>query len=159
MKCLSVDTDPDILVQYTMMASQKINIGIARTVLIHIQRSLRKKRYGPAVIRTRTSRKSEFYILTLTTLTRHRLYFTGSGTFDWSVDPYYSCSTSDNTLSCRWYDSLAVLQPGIPFDIPKVTASLVNVLPPDYGQPSVSNMHISDTVRLNGEWQMFDKEP
>lgn len=81
----------------------------------------------------------------------NRLYFDGSGTFDWSIDPYSSCSTpGGNTIRCYWTGDRALLQPGVPYDIPKVTASLVNVLPPDYGQSNPS-----DTMRVNGKWQKF----
>jgi hypothetical protein len=51
---------------------------------------------------------------------------------------------------------MANLQPGIPYDIPRVTASLINVLPPDLGQPqieSVGESGSSDTVRVGGKWQ------
>lgn len=79
----------------------------------------------------------------------NRLYFGGSGTFDWGVDPYSSCNApGGNTIRCYWQGDRASLQPGVPYDIPKVTASLVNVLPPDYGQQILSN-----TVRVNGKWQ------
>jgi hypothetical protein len=95
-------------------------------------------------------------------LTVSRLYFTGTGSFDWSVDPYYSCnSPSDTSIQCYWYDDTATLQPGVPYDIPKVKASLINVLPPDYGQPqslriaSVPNPRFAaDTVRVKGDWEL-----
>lgn len=72
------------------------------------------------------------------------LYFDGSGTFDWTVDPYFDCSSpGGNAISCSWHDSLAQLQPGVPYDIPKITVSLVNVLPP----------HYEKTMRINGKWE------
>lgn len=62
--------------------------------------------------------------------------------------------------------------PGVPYDIPKVKASLVNVLPPDYGNPASSQAQstpviqsgvhssdegfASDTIRVNDEWKMVD---
>jgi hypothetical protein len=83
-----------------------------------------------------------------------RLYFDGSGSFDWSVDPYSSCSNpGGNTIRCYWQGDHAQLQPGIPYDIPKVTASLVNVQPPDYGQSDSSK-----TMRVNGKWQNINGE-
>ncbi|OAG03828.1 uncharacterized protein CC84DRAFT_1249207 [Paraphaeosphaeria sporulosa] len=88
------------------------------------------------------------------------LYFTGSGEFDWSVDPssdcYNSATASNPSTYCYWYDDMATLQPGVPYDIPKVRASLVNVLPPDLGQPavkSVATSSASDTLRVNKEWK------
>ncbi|KAJ4288499.1 hypothetical protein N0V90_011735 [Kalmusia sp. IMI 367209] len=98
------------------------------------------------------------------------LYFTGTGEFDWSVDPYSSCSGGDTAVRCYWHDDMATLQPGVPYDIPKVRASLVNVLPPDYGQPTVksapkvqsaqisSDKFASDTVRVKGEWHLASEE-
>jgi hypothetical protein len=89
-------------------------------------------------------------------LTLASLYFEGSGSFDWSIDPYSSCNTFQNTIVCSWHDDMANLQPGIPYDIPRVTASLVHVLPPDLGQPqieSISESESSDTVRVGGKWQ------
>src|SRR5690349_2799453 len=59
-------------------------------------------------------------------LTRSRLYFEGSGSFDWKIDPYYDCNDSDTSVRCLWHDSLSQLQPGIPYDIPRVTTSLTN---------------------------------
>ncbi|RDL38078.1 Uncharacterized protein BP5553_05511 [Venustampulla echinocandica] len=71
----------------------------------------------------------------------HPIYFDGSGTFDWNKDPYSSCTTSDTSVRCYWYDDLASLQPGIPYDIPKITTSLTNVAPLDI-----------ETVRVNAKW-------
>jgi hypothetical protein len=102
-----------------------------------------------------------------------RLYFTGTGEFDWSVDPYSDCSNASNESSpsvyCYWYDNMATGQPGIPYDIQKVRASLVNVLPPDYGQPTVKSepkvqgsvqiaggTFASDTLRVNREWKLVN---
>ncbi|KAF2122998.1 hypothetical protein BDV96DRAFT_639549 [Lophiotrema nucula] len=80
------------------------------------------------------------------------LYFDGSGSFDWNADPIQSCTNPGNStiidFGCYWHGDHANGQPGVPYDIPKVTASLINVLPPNYGQPGVS-----DTVRVNGKWQ------
>jgi hypothetical protein len=70
-----------------------------------------------------------------------RLYFGGQGKFDWKKDPYYRCTTRDTYVSCSWYDSLALLQPGIPYDIPDVTVSLENVPPPRI-----------ETFRIDGKW-------
>jgi len=55
------------------------------------------------------------------------IYFGGSGTFDWSKNPS-NCGTSENQLYCNWWGD------PVPYAIPKVTASLVKVLPP--GKPS-----------------------
>ncbi|KAK7216036.1 hypothetical protein V2G26_004039 [Clonostachys chloroleuca] len=71
------------------------------------------------------------------------LYFNGIGTFDWKVDPYYRCTTTDTSLSCSWYDSLATLQPGLPFDIPTVTVSLTKVAPARI-----------ESLRINGNWTL-----
>lgn len=71
----------------------------------------------------------------------HRLYFDGSGSFDWTKDPNYDCTTTDTSISCMWYDSLALLQPGIPYDIPKVVTSLTDVPPTQ-----------AKTVRVNSKW-------
>ena len=74
----------------------------------------------------------------------HRLYFDGSGSSDWNVDPYSDCSSpGGNAIYCYWHDSLALLQPGVPYDIPKITVGLVHVLPPHYEQ----------TMRIEGEWK------
>ena len=89
--------------------------------------------------------------------------------YDWSVDPYYTCEGSggDPTMfSCMWTDNIASGQ-GIPFDVQKIRSSLVNVLPPDYGQPTSSSDgarvmgvegaadHTSDTVMVKkGEWKV-----
>jgi hypothetical protein len=76
-----------------------------------------------------------------TKLTLGSLYFGGSGIFDWSVDPNFSCtSPGGNAVHSLWTDSLARLQPGVRYDIPKITVSLVNVQPPHYEQ----------TMRING---------
>lgn len=40
-------------------------------------------------------------------------------------------------------ETRADLQPGVPYDIPKVTASLFNVQLPDYGQRAT----LSNTIR------------
>ncbi|KAF2690728.1 hypothetical protein K458DRAFT_426178 [Lentithecium fluviatile CBS 122367] len=87
------------------------------------------------------------------------LYFEGTGEFNWGVDPYSSCSKpGQNQTSCYWHDDLATLQPGIPYDIPKVTVSTVNVLPPDYGQPQVQAVEVAPvkTIRENGEWRLAE---
>ncbi|PVI02588.1 hypothetical protein DM02DRAFT_701397 [Periconia macrospinosa] len=76
------------------------------------------------------------------------IYFDGSGTFDWGKDPNPQCITAEDKLYCDWKGEQANLEPGLPYAIPKVTASLVNVLPP--GKPS---RVLSDTVRVNGKWQ------
>jgi hypothetical protein len=91
------------------------------------------------------------------------LYFEGTGEFNWGVDPYYHCSTpGPNLTSCLWGDNQATLQPGIPYDVPKVTVSTVNVLPPDYGMPkqqhavavaAVATAPVK-TVRENGVWKL-----
>ncbi|KAF2000631.1 hypothetical protein P154DRAFT_619886 [Amniculicola lignicola CBS 123094] len=57
-----------------------------------------------------------------------RLFFQGSGTIDFTVNPNYYCSSDGNT--CSWYTDID----GIPYDVTKVTVSLEHALPPDYGQ-------------------------
>lgn len=97
-------------------------------------------------------------------LTSRRLYFTGSGEFDWSVDPNFSCQGGEVSKQCSWYDNMVNSAPGLPFTVPKVKASLVNVLPPDYGQPPVqrvsssANNFASDTVMFNKEWHLASEE-
>ncbi|ORY10955.1 hypothetical protein BCR34DRAFT_601712 [Clohesyomyces aquaticus] len=76
------------------------------------------------------------------------IYFDGSGAFDWSKNPYVDCTNPDNTLYCYWYGDTVSSQPGIPYTIPKVTASLVNVLPPK----NLAQV-LGKTVRVNGKWQ------
>lgn len=52
------------------------------------------------------------------------------------------------------------LPPGIPYDISKVRASLVNVLPPDLGQPSAKSVatgSASDTLMVNKEWKLVSQ--
>ncbi|OBT80155.1 hypothetical protein VF21_00671 [Pseudogymnoascus sp. 05NY08] len=71
----------------------------------------------------------------------HPIYFEGSGTFDWSIYPYARCTTSDTYLECYYSGDLAVLQPGIPYDIPKVTTSLTNA-----PQSRI------ETLRVNAKW-------
>jgi hypothetical protein len=100
-----------------------------------------------------------------------RLYFTGTGEFDWSIDPNSECYNPSNesnpSVYCFWLDDLANLPPGIPYDIQKVRASLINVLPPDYGQRTVKSepkvqgpvqsagaTFASDTQRVNREWRL-----
>ncbi|KAF1962237.1 hypothetical protein CC80DRAFT_569993 [Byssothecium circinans] len=86
------------------------------------------------------------------------LYFEGTGEFDWSVNPFSQCQGSGNTLSCYWYGDMASSQPGVPYDIPKVTVSTVNVLPPDYGQSVVQSVETAPvrTLRVNGEWKVAE---
>ncbi|KAF2468360.1 uncharacterized protein BDR25DRAFT_373427 [Lindgomyces ingoldianus] len=87
------------------------------------------------------------------------LFFEGSGSFDWSIDPYSHCTDQSNYKSCYWTDSLANSQPGIPYSIPKVTVSLVNNQPPDYGwPPSVAMLEMPSPVteRVNGKWQRIN---
>ena len=51
---------------------------------------------------------------------------------------------------------------GLPYDIPTVTVSLVNVLPPDIGwvkraaevQGWSEAKHVRDTMREGGEWKL-----
>lgn len=74
-------------------------------------------------------------------LIKHRIYFEGSGTFDWSIYPYARCTTSDTYLDCYYSGDLAILQPGIPYDIPKVTTSLTNA-----PQSRI------ETSRVNAKW-------
>lgn len=69
------------------------------------------------------------------------LYFSGSGSFDWKIDPTYMCNDSDTSVRCSWYSDLATLQPGIPYDIPHITTSLTN--------GATSNIA---TVRANNKW-------
>ncbi|KAF2643958.1 hypothetical protein P280DRAFT_546822 [Massarina eburnea CBS 473.64] len=85
------------------------------------------------------------------------LYFEGTGEFNWGVDPYSQCSGTGNAQSCYWHDNQATLQPGIPYDIPKVTVSTENVLPPDYGQ-SVQEVGVASvkTLRVNGQWKLAE---
>ncbi|KAF1980289.1 hypothetical protein BU23DRAFT_562671 [Bimuria novae-zelandiae CBS 107.79] len=83
------------------------------------------------------------------------LYFTGTGEFDWSVDPYSTCYNPvkgpNPSLYCYWNDNIATLQPGVPFDIPKIRASLVNMLPPDYGFFDKSQAKIAPKVQSSAQ--------
>jgi hypothetical protein len=76
---------------------------------------------------------------------RYSLYYDGSGTFDWTVYPIYSCDESDTSVRCSWSGDLAQLQPGVPYDIPKITVTKVNI------QPS-HDANREATFRVNGEW-------
>lgn len=79
----------------------------------------------------------------LTFFFQYSLYFDGSGSFDWNVDPYYYCETSDGgAFSCLWHDNLNNLGPGIPFAIPKVTVSLIKVIPPHVPVPRVKGRRV-----------------
>ncbi|KFZ10553.1 hypothetical protein V502_08062 [Pseudogymnoascus sp. VKM F-4520 (FW-2644)] len=73
------------------------------------------------------------------------IYFEGSGSFDWSIYPYARCTTSDTYLNCYYSGDLAVLQPGIPYDIPKVTTSLTNA-----PQSRI------ETLRVNAKWAVVN---
>ncbi|OAL53225.1 hypothetical protein IQ07DRAFT_585167 [Pyrenochaeta sp. DS3sAY3a] len=93
------------------------------------------------------------------------IYFQGSGSFDWTIDPYYTCNTPNKTLDCYWRGDTAQLQPGIPYDVPVVKATLVNVLPPDYslgsvmqveGQQDFNAERQRDTIREGGVWKLVN---
>ncbi|KFY30076.1 hypothetical protein V494_08283 [Pseudogymnoascus sp. VKM F-4513 (FW-928)] len=71
----------------------------------------------------------------------HPVYFEGSGDFDWSIYPYSDCTTSDTHIRCYYYGDMSVLQPGIPYDIPRVTTSLTNA-----PQSQIK------TLRVNSKW-------
>jgi len=84
------------------------------------------------------------------------LYFEGTGEFDLGVNPRSSCSSpGPNQTYCLWHNI-----PPIPYDIPKVTVSTVNVLPPDYGQlpPAAVAIAPVKTVRENGVWKLAKQE-
>ncbi|KAK6849100.1 hypothetical protein PG995_012933 [Apiospora arundinis] len=74
------------------------------------------------------------------------LYFNGEGSYDWNMDPYSQCSTPNKNIYCFWYDDLANLQPGVPYNIPKVTVSLANGKAPQQ----------ESTVRENGTWSLLN---
>jgi len=81
------------------------------------------------------------------------IYFEGSGDFDWSIDPFILVKNlTGKAKNVRWIGDHASLV-GVPYGIPKVTAGLVNVLPPNYPKADSS----SDTVRINGKWQMANE--
>ncbi|KFY31163.1 hypothetical protein V493_01339 [Pseudogymnoascus sp. VKM F-4281 (FW-2241)] len=71
----------------------------------------------------------------------HPIYFEGSGNFDWSIYPYARCTNGDTYRECSYDGDLATLQPGIPYDIPKVTTSLTNA-----PQSRI------ETLRVNEKW-------
>ncbi|KAK8058479.1 hypothetical protein PG994_008927 [Apiospora phragmitis] len=74
------------------------------------------------------------------------LYFNGQGSYDWNVDPHSQCSTPNKNIYCYWYDDLASLQPGVPYNIPKVTVSLANGKAPQ----------LASAVRENGTWSLLN---
>ncbi|KAK7967188.1 uncharacterized protein PG986_001465 [Apiospora aurea] len=74
------------------------------------------------------------------------LYFNGQGEYDWNMDPYSQCSSPNNNIYCYWYDNLATLQPGVPYNIPKVTVSLVNGKAPQ----------LASATRENGTWSLLN---
>jgi len=90
------------------------------------------------------------------------IYFSGSGIFDWTVDPVHHCSKAvgpNTSLKCAWNGTMAWIGRGVPFGVPKVRASLVNVLPPDYGMPleavnGKAATGVGDTIRVDGEWKL-----
>lgn len=137
-----------------MTASQWRIIGTALIALNRLARLSRSTRCGNARTRTQHIRTCILlsYILIIhstlslpcTWLTKcSSLYFDGSGKFDRKIDPFYQCTTSDTYISCYWHDSQAVLQPGLPYDVPTVTVSLTKVDP----------LRI-ESVRKNGNWTL-----
>jgi hypothetical protein len=77
-----------------------------------------------------------------------RTYFEGSGTFDWSKNPNSHCSEQDNNLYCYWNGDQANFEPGVPYAVPKVTASLTTEPP-----RKRRSRGLTETVRVNGKWQ------
>ena len=62
------------------------------------------------------------------------------------MDPYSQCSAPNKNIYCFWYDDLANLQPGVPYNIPKVTVGLVNGKAPQR----------ESTIRENGTWSLLN---